>query len=121
MTILALNAGSSSLKFRIAEPGQAPMFTGTAQDFGTPDAGLEIRNADAYAIPSAACASLPDAARAVLDFVDAHKLRLSAIGHRIVHGGPRILAHCVIDKNVEEALRQGAALRPPDKHPVVEY
>jgi acetate kinase len=120
MSILALNAGSSSLKFRIAEPGQAPLFTGTAQDFGTPDASLEFRNAEGHTIHRAACASLPDAARAVLDFVGTHKLRLSAIGHRIVHGGPNILAHCIIDGNVEEALRQASALAPLHNPPALD-
>ncbi|HVW75543.1 MAG TPA: acetate/propionate family kinase [Rhizomicrobium sp.] len=120
MNILALNAGSSSLKFRIAEPGRAPLFTGTAQDFGTPDARLEIRNADGQAVQNTACAGLPDAARAVLDFAGARKLRLSAIGHRIVHGGPRILAHCVIDKRVEEALTQASALAPLHNPPALD-
>lgn len=120
MTILALNAGSSSLKFRIARPRQAPMFTGTAQGFGMPDSSLEIQDADGRKVQGGACASLHDAANAVLDFAGGQQLALSAIGHRIVHGGPRILAHCVIDQTVEEALRQASALAPLHNPPALD-
>lgn len=120
MTILALNAGSSSLKFRIGGPGQGAMFTGAAQGFGTPDASLEIRDAEDRKIQGGACASLQDAAKAVLDFTGGQKLSLLAVGHRIVHGGPRILAHCVIDKDVEDALHKASALAPLHNPPALD-
>jgi acetate kinase len=120
MTILALNAGSSSLKFRIAEPGRAPLFMGAAQGFGGPQAELEIKDGSGKAVQKLASPSLHDAARALLDFARTQNLPLSAIGHRIVHGGPYVMAHCVIDKAVRQALEQASALAPLHNPPALD-
>jgi acetate kinase len=119
MIVLALNAGSSSLKFRIAEPGQPPLYTGVAQGFGGTAAKLEIRNGAGQSIAGAPCASLHDAAWKTLDFARAQISHLQAIGHRIVHGGSRVLAHCLIDKSVREALEQASAMAPLHNPPAL--
>ena len=120
MTVLALNAGSSSLKFRIAERGRPALFEGAAQGFGGPGSRLEIRDGAGRTIQSESCGTLHDAAGAVLDFTHERKLFLSAIGHRIVHGGPRVLAHCVIDRSVRQALEQASALAPLHNPPALD-
>ena len=120
MIILALNAGSSSLKFRIAEPCRPPIFQGMAQDFRGPGASLEIRDTTGRIVEGGPCANLHDAAGAVLAFTRAKVRQLSAIGHRIVHGGPRILAHCLIDQWVRRALEQASALAPLHNPPALD-
>ncbi len=120
MIVLALNAGSSSLKFRIAEPCRPIVFQGTAQGFGGPGAKLEIRDTAGELVESGPCATTHDAADAVLKFVRTRTLDLSAIGHRIVHGGPRILMHCLIDNSVRVALEQASALAPLHNPPALD-
>lgn len=119
MTILALNAGSASLKFRIAQPSGAVMFAGSAQAFGGGDVRMEIKDADGGPVQDGKCATLKDAARGVLQFVQTRGLKPSAIGHRIVHGGPVILAHCVIDASVRAALDKASALAPLHNPPAL--
>jgi acetate kinase len=120
MTVLALNAGSSSLKFCIAEAGGSTLFAGTAQGFGGPDSELEIRDTAGRVSRHKPSVTLHDAAREVLDFAREKNLALSAIGHRIVHGGPHIVAHCVIDKHVRYALDQASALAPLHNPPALD-
>jgi acetate kinase len=38
--------------------------------------------------------------------------RLSAVGHRIVHGGPKLLRHCLIDAAVLSELEAAAVFAP---------
>lgn len=120
MMILALNAGSSSLKFRIGEPDRQPRFAGLAQGFGGPAAKLEIRNGAGQCVGRTPCTALHDAARATLEFARAQVLDLSGIGHRIVHGGSRIQAHCRIDKSVRQALEQACAMAPLHNPPALD-
>jgi acetate kinase len=120
MIFLALNAGSSSLKFRIAEPGDPGLFKGAAQQLGQPGASLEIRDAAGGVVHSGNCAGLHDAAQIILKFAQEQTYRPSAIGHRIVHGGPHILTHCVIDKSVREALEQASKLAPLHNPPALD-
>jgi acetate kinase len=120
MIILALNAGSSSLKFRIAGPDQKPIFTGVAEGFGGRDAVLEIKDAAEKRVQRETCVSLHDAAQAILKFTQGQTDELSAIGHRIVHGGPCILAHCIIDKSVRQALEAASALAPLHNPPALD-
>lgn len=120
MIILALNAGSSSLKFRIAGPCRTVLFHGVARGFGGPDARLEIRDVSGQLVQSEPCTTLHDATGAVLSFTSAQTPRPAAIGHRIVHGGPDILAHCLIDKPVREALDQASALAPLHNPPALD-
>lgn len=120
MTILGLNAGSSSLKFRIAGPGQTVLFHGVARGLGGADARLEIRDVSDRLVQSEPCITLHDAAGAVLKFTSAQTQRPTVIGHRIVHGGPDILAHCLIDKSVRAALDQASVLAPLHNPPALD-
>ena len=118
--ILALNAGSSSLKFQLARPGGALLFMGGAQGFGQPDGALTIKDANDRTILNAPCASLHDAAHVVLNFVHAQGFGLSAIGHRIVHGGPEITTHCVINAAIRQALERSSLLAPLHNPPALD-
>ena len=88
--VLTLNAGSSSLKVALfPETGEAPLATGLADRIG-PKGVLKLKDAEGN--PIAATGDLTThagAMAAVIDGFRAHwpDLELTAIGHRVVHGG----------------------------------
>ena len=91
--ILALNSGSSSLKFglyRVDSAGVEKLFGATIATADHPDAMNHVISAlEASGTPP------PD-----------------AIGHRIVHGGPALRRHCRIDAAVLHTLQATAAFAP---------
>jgi acetate kinase len=118
MTILALNAGSSSLKFCIASADRPALFTGEAEHFGRPAASLKIRDGAGALAHQAAPPTLQDAAGIVLDF--ARGSDISAIGHRFVHGGPSLTDHRIIDAAVRSALTEASAIAPLHNPPALD-
>ncbi|MES2959390.1 MAG: acetate/propionate family kinase [Pseudomonadota bacterium] len=88
MIVLALNSGSSSLKFGLYRVGRPVQ----------PDS-LLIGHIDTIDDISARLAQgeLP---------------RPQAIGHRVVHGGPGLRRHCVIDDAVLQQIEGAAAFAP---------
>jgi acetate kinase len=90
--ILVLNAGSSSLKYRLFRSGE-PAGGGIVERIGEPSG------------------SAPDHGAAVEWVLD----RLSgvgAVGHRIVHGGTRFRAPVLVDDAVLSAIRSLSELAP---------
>lgn len=97
LNVLALNAGSSSLKFGLYRAGSAGtemLFSGEDDSIGSE---ADSRKALAGIARRLSGAKLPGPA---------------AVGHRIVHGGPRLRAHCLIDDAVLRELEGAAALAP---------
>lgn len=115
--VLTVNGGSSSIKFAVFEIGAAlrRILHGSVVRIGRPDAELVVKSvdaADSVAQPVAA----PDHARAVetlMDWIEDRIGRdaLTAVGHRVVHGGPKYGAPQRITTEMVEALR---ALSPFD-------
>lgn len=95
--LLALNVGSSSLKFQASPPGDlsASLLSGAVERVGSDQARLKLRRGAAAA--SAAKVDAPDHARALAAvaeslaaaFPDAN---VQGVGHRIVHGGAAFAA-----------------------------
>jgi acetate kinase len=92
--VLALNAGSSSLKFglyRVGGDGAEQLTDGEEEGFDDPGA----------------------AAARVFDSVDASGLpKPEAIGHRVVHGGPDCVRHALIDPAILRDLEGARAFAP---------
>ena len=125
MRVLALNSGSSSLKFRLLEivedaPREelrAPktLLTGAVKNIG-PTAMLEIVTERGDG--SMRTLDAPDHSTAIRRVFD-HLLspsRIEAVGHRVVHGGERFSQPVVIDEAVLaeiEALVELAPLHNP--------
>ena len=92
--ILTINGGSSSIKFALFELDGSlqRILAGGIERIGLPQAALEVKGlnpADNFSRPITA----PDHAVAVgtlMDWFEAHRGhdRLTAVGHRVVHGGP---------------------------------
>ena len=95
-TVLALNSGSSTLKFGL--------YGVAAQDVTVLLSGeVETR-------------SLDDAGSAVAEvarrLIDAKLPTPGAVGHRVVHGGPALRRHCLIDDPVIGQLEAATAFAP---------
>ena len=93
-TVLALNVGSSSLKFgyfMVGASGTRALASGTEESVDEPQAALAriAQQLDAQGLPAPA-----------------------AVGHRIVHGGPQCRQHTLIDTAVLRQLQSATAFAP---------
>jgi len=93
--ILTINGGSSSIKFAVFEAGDAlrRILEGEIERIGLPDATLRVKglnDADNFSRPVAA-PNHTVAVGALMDWIEERSGRdgLSAVGHRVVHGGPK--------------------------------
>jgi acetate kinase len=93
--VLTINGGSSSLKFALFEAGKSPrrIWHGGIDRIGNPEAILRVQGldpADNFSRPVMAA----DSVAAVAIFMDWIQERggrdaFAAVGHRLVHGGPK--------------------------------
>ena len=90
--VLALNAGSSSLKFGLyADRGDRPVADGEVDRIGEDQAEITLKDAAGTALPVAAL-PLADHAQAIAAVLESLRaafpgLEPRVIGHRVVHGG----------------------------------
>ncbi|MFV0409416.1 MAG: acetate/propionate family kinase [Paracoccus sp. (in: a-proteobacteria)] len=116
--VLVLNAGSSSLKFALyAKGAETPQINGLIDRIGAGSAALKLRDADERALTPPPIGTLADhraALEIVLAATDLHcpDLTVTAVGHRVVHGGPDFAAPVVIDDAVLSALEALIPLAP---------
>jgi acetate kinase len=119
--VLALNCGSSSLKFglfRMVGEAAEPLIAGEADAIGSPQGRFSARAGDRDLVSEAgAIASHADALGRVFALLDEQRAPAPrAVGHRIVHGGPAVRRHCLITPQVLaelEAARVFAPLHAP--------
>ena len=93
MRVLVVNAGSSSLKLKLLDHDDRPL------------AQHELR-ADTGRFDERAAGEALDAMAGI-----------DAVGHRVVHGGPRYHAAARVDDEVERSLRSLAVLAPLQQEP----
>jgi acetate kinase len=93
--ILTINGGSSSIKFALFEAGEPlrRILGGELERIGTPQAALRVKGsnpADNFSGPVTA-ADHTAAVGALMDWIEEHSGpdALTAVGHRVVHGGPK--------------------------------
>jgi len=115
--ILAVNAGSSSLKFALfAGDSTACLARGEVAGLHGPAPRLTTQRAgqapESQALGGSADAE--SALRGMLDWLDAHfpHVPLCAIGHRVVHGGMRFTAPVVVDDAMLDDLEALDPLAP---------
>ena len=114
--VLALNSGSSSVKFALLTPETGErVLDGLAEEVGTDQAMLHVRGPGSGGPVEE---PLPDGSRQavisrVLDHVvGAGHADLLGAGHRVVHGGDRFTASVLVDDEVIAAIRSFAPLAP---------
>jgi acetate kinase len=120
-TILVVNAGSSSIKFQLFSVGAGDQLQrrlkGQIEGIGV-HPRLVAKGVDGETLidktwPGADAADVPAALGKVVDFLRAEIGTLpSAIGHRVVHGGPDYSEPTLIDDTVIERLQAFAPLAP---------
>ena len=117
-TILALNSGSSSLKFGLYGVGSARteiLLSGEAESIGEANGKFNARDACGKGLLSETVA-IPTQREAIIRIgrllADCKMPAPTAIGHRIVHGGPKLRQHCLIDDLVLRQLEAAAAFAP---------
>ncbi len=109
-SVLAINAGSSTIRFALYDAGAATLRArGKIERIGSHDATLTAqsvagRNAPACAIDGIDYAS---AAGALIDWLDQRRLLhfAKAVGHRVVHGGAQYGSPERIDDTLLQRLR----------------
>ena len=119
MRILVLNCGSSSLKFELFSfDGSSPEGTRLAEgNIGGIGRRATIRTAIEGGAREEAAADVPEhgaATRWALRWLAANVMRSApdAVGHRVVHGGPRLFAPTVIDEGVLRDITAAGELAP---------
>lgn len=117
-SVLAINSGSSSLRFTLFKTGEslAPILTGKFERIGLPDAALSFTDVRAnqsderkIAAPNhVACVSL------LVELLEqkAGDSAVSAIGYRVVHGGPRYRDPQRVDEAMLKELRRISPFAP---------
>ena len=116
--ILTINGGSSSIKFALFEAGDSlqRILDGRIERIGLPEATLRVKGvnpADNFSRLVAA----PDhtvAVGALMDWIAERSGRdeLSAVGHRVVHGGPKYYKPQRITAEMVEELRRLSPFDP---------
>ncbi len=125
--VLVLNAGSSSVKYRLLDPSDgAVLASGLVERIGEQVGRLEHRVGGAA--PHVVEGRIDDheaALAAVLDAFDQQGPRLRdagirAVAHRVVHGGERFVAPTLLDDEIVAAIADLSVLAPLHNPPSVE-
>jgi len=118
LNVLALNSGSSSLKFGLYRVGSVEtrtLLSGEAESIGGESARFHAQDSQAISLISETT-SIPDQRDAIARIRkllgDSKMPAPAAIGHRVVHGGPKLRQHCLIDEAVLRLLEAAAAFAP---------
>ncbi len=116
--ILVVNSGSSSLKlglFGAAGGDERILLDGEAGGVGRGDGELTFQDAQGKEVfrETGAWASQTAALRRGLEVIGTLKVGTPvAVGHRVVHGGPKLREHQRITAKVKEALKEAVHFAP---------
>ena len=127
MRILAINCGSSTLKFDYFHFSDKPngidrrIAHGIAAGIGVGGAISFTSSADVQIIKKLKLIDHSDATQKVLSLMAQHGIttssKLNAIGHRVVHGGDRFIDPVLIDDDVIKAIEDVSSLAPLHNEP----
>lgn len=121
MKILVINAGSSSLKYQLFDmKTRTVLAKGLAERIGIDGSNLTHKPADGNNVSFSQ--PMPNHTRAITLVMEAltspeHGVlqsmdEVSAIGHRVLHGGQRYSQSVLIDEDVLDAIRENIPLGP---------
>ena len=116
--ILTINGGSSSIKFALFEAGDSlrRILEGGIERIGLPEATLRVKGVE-QADNFSRLVKAPDhtaAVGALMDWIEERSGRdaLTAVGHRVVHGGPKYYKPQRITAEMVEELRRLSPFDP---------
>ena len=118
LNVLTLNSGSSSLKFGLFRAGSSflqPLVSGEATSAG--DKNGRFRAQDAFGTTLRSEAIILQNQTEIITRIgrliaETNLPAPAAIGHRIVHGGPKLRQHCLIDNFILAQLEAATAFAP---------
>ena len=118
LIVLALNSGSSSLKFGLYRVGASKtemIRSGEAESIGAENARFRAQDSRGNAV-AAETAPIPTQREAVVRIArllaESEVPAPAAIGHRVVHGGPVLRQHCLINDAILRQLETATAFAP---------
>jgi acetate kinase len=116
--VLTLNSGSSSLKFGLYRVGSSRtemLLAGEAESIGDEDSKFHAQDMRGNKLPTAT-GPVPDQREAIIRIgrllADSRTPAPASIGHRVVHGGPNLRQHCLIDDSVLRQLEAAIPFAP---------
>lgn len=118
MKLLSVNAGSSTLKFRLYEMPEEKILTkGSFERIGSPDSEYTIRVGDEKIHKMVELNDHNDAVKILLEELVSNGIvkslgEIEAVGHRIVHGGNKYSKSVVIDERVLKEIKSISDLAP---------
>jgi acetate kinase len=117
LRVLVFNTGSSSLKcglYEVGQNGARTLLEAEAEAIGKPGRLWLADGSGNELVVKEADFADADAAMSEIDaLIEEHAgARPQAVGHRLVHGGARLLQHVLIDAAVLAELRGAAAFAP---------
>ncbi len=125
MKILVINTGSSSIKYKLFDmDGPKALALGVVEKIGSEDGILTHKTAVAgdrfvkkvehspFEDHKAGMERIVDLLTDPQSGVIRDREEISAVGHRVVHGGESFQSTCIIDSRVMEAIRENSHLAP---------
>lgn len=111
--LIAVNAGSATLKFRAYQPdGVQLLARGLVDRFGAAGASLELDYGGRQTRVTLAGSGRDEAVAAVLNVLADKGLEAVAVAHRVVHGGDRYTSPVVLTPEVVDHLAELIPLAP---------
>ena len=122
MRVLAINCGSSTLKFLLVDTGNGRRLAwGSVERIGG-EASARFASAQGGGSAEGTRVEAPDhgaAARVVLDWLGPASDGVDAVGHRVVHGGSQYLEPTIVDDGVLAAVQEASVLAPLHNAPAL--
>ena len=118
---LALNAGSSSLKFSLYRlldgEEEHEVFSGSVSNIGegAGTARLSVPGSKTHLTIE----SMADACNVAFDWIISQQHAVDVVGHRVVHGGPAIVSPQLINQELIEVLKSLSKYAPEHLPPVL--
>jgi len=124
--VLALNAGSSSLKFALFDGEEVParLLWGVIDRIGTPDATITLKRTGSYKVDHAPV-SAPSHASSLGYLMTRLAEAIEVVGlratvHRVVHGGPRYAQPQIVTPGLLDELQRFSPFAPEHLPPAID-
>ena len=114
-SVLVINCGSSSLKFAVMNPtNEDESINGIAERLGSSEASITWKMNGKKNTQKLGQAGHDAAIEALLGLLRDNNLmdRISAVGHRVVHGGETFTQSCLVTNEVLDAIENTSHLAP---------
>lgn len=116
--IMAVNAGSSSLKFQLIEmPAEESIVSGVIERIGMDDAVINVKFKGEKKSRTLPIADHKEAVEILFDVLVSEKVvdsleEINGVGHRVVHGGEAFSVSTIIDEEVARTIEDLFDLAP---------